>query len=124
MSSTARSARGDQSARADVKNSSRKESDEEVKASARNGNDSARSARGSARETVRESGRQEIGDMSTRSGISELDTCRSTMSTSRVHAALAALTAEKNALETRLAKIDANLEQERRRNLTKLRAKK
>ena len=43
------------------------------------------------------------------------------MSTSRVHTALAALTAEKNALESRLLKIDSTLESEKRKGLIKTR---
>lgn len=71
--------------------------------------ETARSARGSAREGTPRSGRLD----------DDMDTFRSTMSTARVHTALAALTAEKNALEARLAKIDSSLETEKRKGIGK-----
>lgn len=52
------------------------------------------------------------------------DTFRSTMSTARVHTALAALTAEKNSLESRLLRIDSALESEKKKTATKFRGHK
>ena len=77
------------------------------------------SARGSARDSARDSARGSARG-SARDG-ENMDTFRSTMSTSRVHTALAALTAEKNALESRLLKIDSTLESEKRKGLIKTR---
>ena len=71
--------------------------------------ETGRSARGSARDGTPRTGRLD----------DDMDTFRSTMSTSRVHTALAALTAEKNALEARLAKIDSSLETEKRKGVGK-----
>jgi hypothetical protein len=48
-----------------------------------------------------------------------VDTFRSTMSTSRVHTALAALTAEKQALMAKLNAIDAALEGEEKKKVSK-----
>lgn len=53
-----------------------------------------------------------------------MDTFRSTMSTARVQTALAALTAEKLALEQRLERIDAALEGEKKKSITKFRQRK
>jgi len=94
-----------------------------------NVNDSKKSARDvpeSARDkipTARSTARSNADPPATgRSDNIGNETFRSTMSTSRVHVALAALTAEKNALESRLAKIDASLELEKRKNVTKSRS--
>ena len=105
---------------------------ETSRASARDANETKTSARGnenevnSARASGRLSGRDELLDktlaMSARGPEGNMDTFRSTMSTARVHTALAALTAEKNALEARLQKIDASLESEKRKGVSKLRA--
>lgn len=48
------------------------------------------------------------------------ETFRSTMSTTRVQVALAALTAEKDALRAKLAFIDQQLEADSKKKLTKL----
>eukprot|EP01040_Poterioochromonas_malhamensis_P003435 gene3435-3661_t len=53
-----------------------------------------------------------------------LETFRSSMSTSRVQTALAALTAEKQALMSKLEAIDAALEGEEKKKLSKPRARK
>ena len=94
----------------------------EVKSSARINENEINSARA----TGRLSGRDELLDktlaMSARGPEGNMDTFRSTMSTARVHTALAALTAEKNALEARLQKIDASLESEKRKGVNKLRS--
>jgi hypothetical protein len=58
----------------------------------------------------------------TRSDIPE--SSRDTMSTSRAHTAMAALAAEKQQLESRLAAIDAVLEQENKKTFTRPRGKK
>ena len=52
------------------------------------------------------------------------DTVRSTMNTTRAQTALAALAAERHALESRLAMIEAALEQETKKNVLKPRGKK
>jgi hypothetical protein len=48
-----------------------------------------------------------------------MESSRNTLSTARVHTALAALAAERNALESRLALIDAALEEETKKGLSK-----
>lgn len=101
------------SARNSVRDSARNSARDSARGSARN------SARNSARDSARDSARGSARD-SAREGDS-MDTFRSTMSTSRVHTALAALTAEKNALEARLSKIDSTLEAEKRKNVSKSR---
>lgn len=53
-----------------------------------------------------------------------METYRTSMSTARVHTALAALTAEKNALLTKLQAIDAALESEDKKKASKPRATK
>mmetsp|Transcript_5240 Transcript_5240/g.5370 ORF Transcript_5240/g.5370 Transcript_5240/m.5370 type:complete len:103 (+) Transcript_5240:184-492(+) len=53
-----------------------------------------------------------------------MESTRSTMSTSRVQTALAALAAEKDSLQTQLSQIDAALETENRRVMSKPRTKK
>mmetsp|Transcript_13703 Transcript_13703/g.20519 ORF Transcript_13703/g.20519 Transcript_13703/m.20519 type:complete len:99 (-) Transcript_13703:136-432(-) len=91
------------------------------------------SARSSARKTGRDkaddakaSGRvPETGRSVPMSGRSEImESSRDTMSTARVTTALAALAAERHQLEGRLAMIDAALEQENRKAVTRPRGKK
>jgi hypothetical protein len=75
--------------------------------------DSSRSsARGSARSNPQYSSRSEIPESS-----------RDTLSTSRAHTAMAALAAEKQQLESRLASIDALLEQENKKTFTRPRGR-
>jgi hypothetical protein len=75
--------------------------------------DSSRSsARGSARSNPQYSTRSEIPESS-----------RDTLSTSRAHTAMAALAAEKQLLESRLASIDAMLEQENKKTFTRPRGR-
>ena len=54
----------------------------------------------------------------------QLESVRSTMSTGRVQTALAALAAEKVALESKLIQIEAELEQENRKIMSRPRPKK
>lgn len=98
-----------------VPQSSRNNSDKVPSSARPDGSNTARSVTQSARLSARSN----MGE--TARTMDPLDSCRSTMSTSRVHTALAALTAEKNALEARLAKIDSSLELEKRKNVSKLR---
>lgn len=75
--------------------------------------DSTRSsARGSARSNPQYSSRTDVPESS-----------RETMSTSRAQTAMAALAAEKQLLESRLAAIDAALEQENKKTFTRPRGK-
>ena len=92
--------------------------------SARDENPEQGSARGSARDSARGSARDSARGSARDSarGDDSMDTFRSTMSTARVHTALAALTAEKNALEARLMKIDSTLEGEKRKGVSKVRS--
>lgn len=89
------------------------------------------SARGSARASPRGSARGE-GPSSARgsargsardpvSGREAFDTARDYMSTARMHTALSALSAERNELLNKLAFIDATLEQEGRKKLSRSR---
>jgi len=66
------------------------------------------------------SGRSEINT----ERIENIDSVRSTMSTSRAQTALAALTAEKQALESKLQQIESILEAENRRSVNRPRGKK
>lgn len=89
------------------------------------------SARGSARASPRGSARGE-GSVSARgsargsardpaTGREAFDTARDYMSTARMHTALSALSAERNELLNKLAFIDATLEQEGRKKLSRSR---
>lgn len=77
------------------------------------------SSRVTARETGRNSARESTRDpaMSFRSDAP--DSFRSNMSTGRVHTAIAALTAQRHALEQRLLQVNAALENESRRPVQK-----
>jgi hypothetical protein len=82
-----------------------------------------RTGRDSARDTGRgpESSRSNGFPDSARSDA--MISSRPTMSTARVHTSLAALSAERNVLESRLALIDAALEQEKTKIVIKSKAR-
>ena len=87
----------------------------------RTGRDSARSARDTGRgpESGRSTGAGGFPDSARSDGMIS---SRPTMSTARVHTSLAALSAERNVLESRLALIDAALEQEKTKIVIKSKA--
>ena len=82
------------------------------------------SARSSARGSARGEGAAYMLDSARggkASGREAFDTARDYMSTARLHTALSALSAERNELLNKLAFIDATLEQEGRKKLSRSR---
>ena len=98
-------------ARSDKPSDTSRSIPDSARSTARAGMGSARDeALGSSRSNVPNSSRSNVPSSSRSNNPATMDTCRTYMDTGRVHTALAALGAEKQALLAKLQMIDAALE--------------